>query len=92
MIPCTILHDLSKNGSLSASVRDFTIFISGNMNPYITSYLRYEQSDTSLKYSQAMWIFAVQVMGHGMLMIFGGLIHFKIGPRLTCLLGGTVLR
>ena len=62
------------------------------MSPYITSYLRYKTSETSLGYSTAMWIFAVQVMGHGLLMPFSGLIHRKIGSRLTVLTGATVLR
>jgi hypothetical protein len=62
------------------------------MSPYITSYLRREESEKSLRYSDTMWIFAVEVMGHGLLMTFGGMMQLKIGPRWTSLIGGTVLR
>ena len=68
-----------------------TLYTFGNMSPYITSYLRYKTSETSLEYSTAMWIFSVQVMGHGLLMPFSGLIHNKIGSRWTTLTGATIL-
>jgi hypothetical protein len=67
-------------------------FVVGNMSPYITSYLRHETSETSLRYSEAMWIFAVEAMGQGLFMPCGGIMHYKIGPRCTTLIGGTILR
>lgn len=62
------------------------------MSPYITSYLRYKESDTFIDSAVAMWIFAVQVIGQGLFMTVGGAMHHKIGVRLSCLIGGTVLR
>ncbi|XP_028401611.1 uncharacterized protein LOC114524659 [Dendronephthya gigantea] len=68
-----------------------TLYTFGNMSPYITSYLRYEESDTSVDSTMAMWILAVQVIGQGFFMTVGGAMHDKIGARLTCAIGGTIL-
>ncbi|KAH9515447.1 hypothetical protein Btru_014469 [Bulinus truncatus] len=64
-----------------------TIYTFGNLNPYITSYMRSYGSASSLTYTQCTWVFALAGMGQGASMAFGGLIEKKIGPKLTALLG-----
>uniref|UniRef100_A0A2C9L5X0 Major facilitator superfamily (MFS) profile domain-containing protein n=1 Tax=Biomphalaria glabrata TaxID=6526 RepID=A0A2C9L5X0_BIOGL len=65
-----------------------TVYTFGNLNPYITSYMRNYGSASSLTYTECSWVFALGAMGQGASMAVGGVIERKIGPKLTALLGG----
>ncbi|BFZ00817.1 hypothetical protein BsWGS_03856 [Bradybaena similaris] len=65
-----------------------TLFSFGNMNPYITSYMRKYGSAPSLTYTECSWIYAVASMGQGLAIMIGGMIERCIGPKLTPILGG----
>ena len=67
------------------------MFTPGNLNPYMTSYMR-QEADKTLTYTECSWVFALACMGQGLSMYFGGLIERKLGPRLTSLLGGWLMR
>ncbi|XP_013783369.2 monocarboxylate transporter 9-like isoform X2 [Limulus polyphemus] len=58
----------------------------GNMNTYITSYLRH-RIDISIGYSRSIWINAVCLMGRGLVMMMGGMLGSRFGARWTCALG-----
>ncbi|XP_059159550.1 oxalate:formate antiporter-like [Physella acuta] len=65
-----------------------TLYTFGNLNPYLTSYMRAKGTSASLTYTECSWIFALACMGQGASMALGGLIEKRIGPKLTALLGG----
>ncbi|KAH9498550.1 hypothetical protein Btru_007039 [Bulinus truncatus] len=65
-----------------------TLYTFGNLNPYITSFMRSYGSASSLTYTECTWVFALAAMGQGASMALGGLIEKRIGPKLTALLGG----
>lgn len=65
-----------------------TLYTFGNLNPYLTSYMRWAGSAPNLKNTECTWIFAISAMGQGTIMSLSGYIQSKLGPRLTCLLGG----
>ncbi|BFZ00816.1 hypothetical protein BsWGS_03855 [Bradybaena similaris] len=69
-----------------------TLFTFGNMNPYITSYMRKYGSAPSLTYIECSWIYAVASMGVGLAIMIGGMIEICIGPRLTSIIGGWLMR
>ena len=65
------------------SVLNFT----GNLSPYLTSYIRKHSSPSDLTYGESVWIYAMAGMGQGMTMYFGGLLERRLGQRLTVLCG-----
>ncbi|CAL1545164.1 unnamed protein product [Lymnaea stagnalis] len=65
-----------------------TLYTFGNLNPYMTSYMRAYGSDTSLTYTDCTWVFALACIGQGGSMALGGVIEKRFGPKLTALLGG----
>ncbi|XP_035693942.1 oxalate:formate antiporter-like [Branchiostoma floridae] len=65
-----------------------TIYTFGNMNPYLTSYIRLKSSPSDLTYKVSVWVFSLQGAGQGLSMFVGGYISRRIGPRWTALLGG----
>lgn len=66
-----------------------TFYTFGNMNTYITSYLR-NKIDPNMDYSQSIWINAAAMLGQGSLMMVGGILEQRIGARWTCLLGCSI--
>ncbi|XP_028401683.1 uncharacterized protein LOC114524718 isoform X2 [Dendronephthya gigantea] len=67
------------------------LFTFGNINLYITSYLRFRSSSVSVEYSDSMLIMGcIQISMHIALM-FGGVIELKLGARITSFLGGLLL-
>ena len=64
----------------------------GNLNPYLTSYMRWTGTAPDLKNTECTWVFAAAAMGQGLVMSLGGVIQSKLGPRLTCLLGSWWMR
>lgn len=57
-----------------------TFYTLGNVNTYLTSYLR-NRIDPELTYASSIWINAAFLLGQGTLMMVGGILENKIGPR-----------
>ncbi|XP_071085004.1 apicoplast pyruvate carrier 1-like [Haliotis cracherodii] len=74
-----------------------TLYTFGNMNPYITSYLRYKFPASNTDYSDTAWVYSAATMGMGSTIVLAGAIYDRFGPRKTvsfgCLLmsGGIAL-
>ncbi|XP_059159579.1 uncharacterized MFS-type transporter YhjX-like [Physella acuta] len=68
-----------------------TSYTFGNLNPYITSYMRAKGVAPSLTYTECAWILAATGIGQGFSVVLGGLIEKKIGPSLTTLLGAWLM-
>ncbi|XP_071085862.1 apicoplast pyruvate carrier 1-like isoform X1 [Haliotis cracherodii] len=68
-----------------------TVYTFGNLNPYLTSYIRKYSSPSDLQYAESVWIFSMSAMGQGLSMFLGGVINRFIGPRLTTLLGSLLM-
>ncbi|KAF7489345.1 putative MFS-type transporter YhjX [Sarcoptes scabiei] len=66
-----------------------TFYTLGNVNTYLTSYLR-NRIDPELTYASSIWINAAFLLGQGTLMMVGGILENKIGPRLTCFIGSMI--
>ena len=68
-----------------------TIYTFGNVAPYIVSYIHNQSQPRELSQTATSWIFACSLMGQGGAMFVGGWLVNKIGPRLTTLIGSTVM-
>ncbi|XP_023228151.1 uncharacterized protein LOC111628560 [Centruroides sculpturatus] len=66
-----------------------TLYTFGNMNTYITSYMK-KRVDHNIDYSQTIWVNAAAMFGQGSLMIVGGVLERFIGARWTCLIGSVI--
>lgn len=66
-----------------------TFYTIGNMNPYITSYLR-AQVDPELTYANGIWLSVIFTTGTGVSMGLGSWLQPKIGSSWVCLLGSAV--
>lgn len=66
-----------------------SVYIWANITSAVTSYLRQFQPD--LTYNETIIIFAGALAGHGSTMALGGVISQRIGPKLGCFLGSSVL-
>lgn len=64
-----------------------TGFSYGNMSPYITSYLHAHNDHPVITTRDAIWGFAMVMFGQGSLMFVGGMLHMKLGPRVTSYIG-----
>ncbi|KAK7475268.1 hypothetical protein BaRGS_00033499 [Batillaria attramentaria] len=65
-----------------------TIFTFGNLNPYITSYIRKHATPSDLDYSTSVWINSLAAMFQGVSMYFGGVVERRLNnPRITVLMG-----
>ncbi|XP_021364599.1 uncharacterized protein LOC110457591 [Mizuhopecten yessoensis] len=67
-----------------------TVYTFGNMTPYMTSYMRKKNVSAELTYADSLWVMAVAAMGQGASVFIGGILHRKLGTRLTTLLGGWI--
>ncbi|XP_046370771.2 oxalate:formate antiporter-like isoform X1 [Haliotis rufescens] len=75
-----------------------TLYTFGNLNPYLTSYLREEfRNETLYDYSDTAWVYSASIIGMGCTIVLAGAIYDRLGPRVTvaigCVLmsGGTLL-
>lgn len=68
-----------------------TIYTFGNIAPYIVSYIHNQSQPRDLSQTATSWIFACSLMGQGGAMFVGGWLVNKIGPRLTTLIGSTIM-
>ncbi|CAG2100853.1 unnamed protein product [Medioppia subpectinata] len=66
-----------------------TFYTLGNVNTYMTSYIRHTVDPTAT-YANSIWVNAAFMLGQGSLMTVGGLLEVRLGPRWTCLLGSIV--
>ena len=69
-----------------------TLYCFGNMNTYMTSYLRTHVPGQEHKlYSDAIWIPTLATLGQGTFMTFAGHLEERIGVRATILLGCSLM-
>lgn len=66
-----------------------TLYTFGNMNTYITSYIK-KRVDHNINYSQTIWVNAAAMFGQGSLMMVGGILEGYIGARWTCIIGSVI--
>lgn len=64
-----------------------TLYSYGNLAPYFVSYMRAVGASPDLTYKEAAWIFAATAAGQGLFGGIGGILDKKLGPRLTILIG-----
>ena len=68
-----------------------SLYTYGNMVPYIMAYIRNQSQPSDIRSDQAPYVLACQASGQGAMMILGGLLEKKIGPRLSTLIGGWLM-
>jgi len=69
-----------------------TLYCFGNMNTYMTSYLRtHVRGEEHRVYSDAIWIPTLATLGQGLFMTLSGHLEEKVGVRMTVLLGSTFM-
>merc|ERR1719320_1624963 len=65
-----------------------TLYCFGNMNTYMTSYLRtHVEGQENRLYSDAIWIPTLATLGQGLFMTLSGHLEERVGVRITILLG-----
>lgn len=64
-----------------------SMYTFGNLNPYLTSFLKYRTADTTIRNVDSIWIYALTVVGQGCGMLHGGFLERKLGPRIATLIG-----
>ncbi|KAK7069076.1 hypothetical protein SK128_018270 [Halocaridina rubra] len=62
----------------------------GNMMTYMVSYMHLNV-DSSVNYGNFVWVNSICVAAQGLFMAFGGVLEKCIGPKLTCLIGCSLL-
>lgn len=78
-------------GSMLVHITLGVLYCFGNISPYIVSYLRDRTKDTEIRYANISWCLTLMVVGQGSTMVVGGLLEKKIGPRLTVMLGCSIV-
>lgn len=68
-----------------------SMYTVGNMIPYITSYIRNQSQPSTIRSSDGPYITACQAIGQGIMMIFGGYLESRVGPRLPTLIGSWLM-
>ncbi|XP_063726196.1 monocarboxylate transporter 12-B-like [Symsagittifera roscoffensis] len=64
-----------------------TCYSSGNMSPYVTSYLKYKTSSSWVTYTTSVWIFTSSNSSIGLFAILGGLLGKFVKLRRVILVG-----
>ncbi|XP_075241600.1 uncharacterized protein LOC142336575 [Convolutriloba macropyga] len=64
-----------------------TCFSSGNMSPYVTSYVKFKTKSTWITYTTSVWIFSCCNSSIGLFAILGGVCANYVPPRLVILIG-----
>jgi len=65
-----------------------TLYCFGNMNTYMTSYLRtHVEGQGGMLYSDAVWVPTLATLAQGLFMTLSGHLEERIGVRMTILLG-----
>lgn len=69
-----------------------TLYCFGNMNTYMTSYLRaHVPAQANQHYSDAVWIPTLATLGQGLFMPLSGYLEDRVGVRITVLIGCTFM-
>jgi len=69
-----------------------TLYCFGNLNTYITSYMRkHVPGQEDRHYSDAVWIPTLATLGQGLFMTVAGHLEEAIGVRLTLLIGSSLM-
>ena len=84
--------DLKALCKLTWSRQSDLVAAAGNLTPYVTSYIRAYSSPSSLTYGQSVWIFALGIGFQGATMFLGDFLFKKLGPKLSTLIGGWIMR
>ena len=70
-------------------------YITGNLLPYLASFLASEDGNTVDQYNYysdiCTWIYPLQAIGQCLSMSYGGKLENKLGPKYTVLIGGSIL-
>ena len=66
-----------------------TLYLWGNITPYVTSHLR--KYDANITYGQTILVFAAAIGVQGISMVLGGVIESNLGARNCCLFGGSII-
>ncbi|CEM02339.1 unnamed protein product [Vitrella brassicaformis CCMP3155] len=77
-------------GGLIFNLTMGSMYTFGNLNLYITSYMRHK-SHIPIRYKDTAWITTSAVIGGGLMIPFGGKLEQTIGPRWGALLGGFLM-
>ena len=65
-----------------------SLYTSGNLVPYLVSYIRERSRPMDLRYSDGAYLHTCQIIGYGCTVVFGGILEKRFGPRLVTLLAG----
>jgi hypothetical protein len=57
-----------------------TFYTLGNVNTYMTSYIR-KYVEPNASYASSIWVNAAFMLGQGSLMMLGGIMEIKLGAR-----------
>jgi len=83
---------LSLLGGFTLHLTLGTLYCFGNMNTYMTSYLRtHVKGEAATLYSDAVWIPTLASAAQGFFMFFSGYLEERLGVRLTVLLGSAFM-
>ena len=63
----------------------------GNILPYLVSYVRAESKPSSLRYTDAAYVYSCQLAGWGASTLLGGLLERRLGPRIVTLMGALLM-
>ncbi|XP_067653254.1 monocarboxylate transporter 9-like [Haliotis asinina] len=67
-----------------------TVYVFGNMNPYVTSYLRGLNENSTVGYTQTIWISTAQAISMSASMPALGLLEQRIHPKYCALIGSWI--
>ncbi|XP_046578489.1 monocarboxylate transporter 9-like isoform X2 [Haliotis rubra] len=67
-----------------------TVYVFGNMNPYVTSYLRGGDENSTVRYTQTIWISIAQSISMAGSMPVLGLLEQRIHPKYCALIGSWI--
>jgi len=85
---CRLAGPLAILGGFILHLTLGTLYCFGNMNTYMTSYLRtHVPGQQSRLYSDAIWIPTLSTVGQGLFMTLSGHLEERVGVRMTILLG-----
>ncbi|CAL4147926.1 unnamed protein product, partial [Meganyctiphanes norvegica] len=62
----------------------------GNMMTYMVSYMHKNVSET-ITYSNIIWVNSITTLSQGLFMVLGGFLEARVGPRITCFIGCSIL-
>lgn len=63
----------------------------GNILPYLVSYVRADSKPSSLRYTDAAYVYSCQLAGWGASTLLGGLLERRLGPRIVTFMGGLLM-